>query len=60
MPGQPKRNPRGLAGGATRVHRGGSWKSRFSNLRASARSANAAKFASNDVGFRIVAEIPGG
>ncbi len=55
-PGIPRRNPRGLAAGATRVYRGGSWKSRFSNLRTTARGSNAAIYASNDVGFRVVCE----
>ena len=40
----------------TRVYRGGSWKSRFSNLATTARSSNAPNFAANDVGFRIVCE----
>lgn len=56
LQGTPKRNPRGLAAGATRIYRGGSWKSRFSNLRATARSSNAANYSSNDVGFRILCE----
>jgi formylglycine-generating enzyme required for sulfatase activity len=56
LPGTAKRNPRGIAAGAARLYRGGSWKSRFSNLRASARSSNAPNFASNDVGFRILCE----
>ena len=56
LPGSPKRNPRGLVAGSQRVYRGGSWKSRFSNLRATARSANAANFSCNDVGFRIACE----
>lgn len=55
-PGTPRRNPRGLASGPTRVYRGGSWKSRFSNLRTTARGSNAVIYASNDVGFRIVCE----
>ncbi|HEX8078374.1 MAG TPA: formylglycine-generating enzyme family protein [Chthoniobacterales bacterium] len=56
-PGPPKRNPRAFAASTQpRVYRGGSWKSRFSNLRATARSSNAANYASNDVGFRIVCE----
>jgi formylglycine-generating enzyme len=59
LPGTPKRNPRGLASGPARVYRGGSWKSRFSNLRASARSSNAPNFAANDVGFRVVCECAG-
>ena len=60
LPGAPKRNPRGVASGSTRVYRGGSWKSRFTNLRASARSSVAATYASNDVGFRVACEIAGG
>lgn len=56
LQGTPKRNPRGLVAGPTRLYRGGSWKSRFTNLRATARSSNAANFASNDVGFRIICE----
>ncbi|MBA2744004.1 MAG: formylglycine-generating enzyme family protein [Chthoniobacterales bacterium] len=60
LPGVPKRNPRGVAAGSARIYRGGSWKSRFTNLRATARSSNAANFASNDVGFRIVCECGGG
>jgi formylglycine-generating enzyme required for sulfatase activity len=60
LQGTPKRNPRGLVAGTARLYRGGSWKSRFTNLRATARSSNAANFASNDVGFRIVCECAGG
>ena len=56
LAGSPKRNPRGLGSGPTRLYRGGSWKSRFTNLRASARGSNAPKYASNDVGFRVVCE----
>jgi formylglycine-generating enzyme required for sulfatase activity len=58
LPGPEKRNQRSTATGTTRVYRGGSWKSRFTNLRTTARSSNAANFASNDVGFRIVCECP--
>ncbi len=58
-PGTPRRNPRGLVTGPTRVYRGGSWKSRFSNLRTTARGSNVAIYASNDVGFRIVCECGG-
>jgi formylglycine-generating enzyme required for sulfatase activity len=54
--GSPTRNPRGAAAGAKRVYRGGSWKSRFSTLRATARNSNAANYSCNDVGFRIVCE----
>jgi formylglycine-generating enzyme required for sulfatase activity len=56
LPGTPKRNPRGSAAGGKRVYRGGSWKSRFTNLRATARSSNAANYSCNDVGFRVVCE----
>jgi formylglycine-generating enzyme required for sulfatase activity len=54
LAGSPKRNPRGPVNGPRRVYRGGSWKSRFTNLRATARSSNAANYSCNDVGFRIV------
>jgi formylglycine-generating enzyme required for sulfatase activity len=56
LAGSPKRNPRGPANGARRVYRGGSWKSRFTNLRATARSSNAANYSCNDVGFRVVCQ----
>lgn len=56
LPGALKRNPR-VPSGSTRVYRGGSWKSRFSSLRATVRGSNASNYASNDVGFRIVCEI---
>ena len=52
----PKINPRGPTSGTKRVHRGGSWKSRFSSLRTTARGSNAAAFSCNDLGFRIVCE----
>lgn len=56
LPGSPTQNPRGGSSGAKRVYRGGSWKSRFSNLRATARGSNAPNYSCNDVGFRIVCE----
>ena len=56
LSGSPTRNPRGASSGSKRLYRGGSWKSRFSNLRATARSSNAANYSCNDVGFRIVCE----
>lgn len=56
LAGTPKRNPRGLVSGTRRLCRGGSWKSRFSNLRATARSSNAENYSCNDVGFRIACE----
>jgi sulfatase modifying factor 1 len=54
--GSPKQNPRGPASGMKRMYRGGSWKSRFTNLRASARASNAPNYSCNDLGFRIVCE----
>ena len=52
----PKINPRGPTAGAKRVHRGGSWKSRFSSLRTTVRGSNVPSFSCNDLGFRIVCE----
>jgi formylglycine-generating enzyme required for sulfatase activity len=60
LAGSPKQNPRGPASGMKRTYRGGSWKSRFSNLRATARSSNAPNYSCNDIGFRIVCEIERG
>jgi formylglycine-generating enzyme required for sulfatase activity len=54
--GVPRANPKGPTTGSKRVHRGGSWKSRFSNLRATARGANVPNFSCNDLGFRIACE----
>ncbi|HZR78986.1 MAG TPA: formylglycine-generating enzyme family protein [Chthoniobacterales bacterium] len=51
-----KTNPRGANSGTKRIHRGGSWKSRFSSLRTTARSSNVPGFLCNDLGFRIVCE----
>jgi formylglycine-generating enzyme required for sulfatase activity len=51
-----KLNPRGPTSGAKRVYRGGSWKSRFSSLRTTARGSNTPSFLCNDLGFRIVCE----
>ncbi|HWY50136.1 MAG TPA: SUMF1/EgtB/PvdO family nonheme iron enzyme [Chthoniobacterales bacterium] len=51
-----KVNPRGSTAGTKRVHRGGSWKSRFSSLRTTVRSSNVPGFSCNDLGFRIVCE----
>ena len=53
---KPRANPRGPAIGSKRVYRGGSWKSRASSLRASARNFNMPAYSTNDVGFRIVCE----
>lgn len=49
-------NPRGPKNSAQRVYRGGSWKSRMTSLRTSARAFNSPDYSSNDVGFRIVCE----
>jgi formylglycine-generating enzyme required for sulfatase activity len=54
--GGERANPRGPQHGAQRVYRGGSWKSRFASLKATARGYNQPTYASNDVGFRIVSE----
>ncbi len=54
--GGERTNPRGPAHGSQRVYRGGSWKSRFGNLKTTARGYNQPAYASNDVGFRIVCE----
>ncbi len=49
-------NPRGPENGRQRVYRGGSWKSRMSSLRTTARAFNEPAYLANDVGFRIVCE----
>jgi formylglycine-generating enzyme required for sulfatase activity len=49
-------NPRGPKISSQRVYRGGSWKSRATSLRATARAFNSPDYSSNDVGFRIVCE----
>ncbi len=49
-------NPRSVTINSKRMYRGGSWKSRVSNLRTTARNFNLPDFSSNDVGFRIVCE----
>jgi len=54
--GTPKVNPRGPTAGAKRIYRGGSWKSRFNSLRATARGSNLPSFSCNDLGFRIACE----
>jgi formylglycine-generating enzyme required for sulfatase activity len=54
--GGAKTNPTGPTTGVRRVHRGGSWKSRFSSLRTTARSSNVPTFSCNDLGFRVVCE----
>jgi formylglycine-generating enzyme required for sulfatase activity len=56
LAGFPRQNPRGPVSGSKRIYRGGSWKTRFTNLRATARASNAPNFSCNDLGFRIVCE----
>src|SRR5262249_56011934 len=52
----PKTDPRGPTSGTKRVYRGGSWKSRFSSLRTTARGSNVPAFSCNDLGFCVVCE----
>ena len=54
--GKDRVNPRGPANGTKRIYRGGSWKSRSSNLRTTARNHNLPDYSSNDVGFRVLCE----
>jgi formylglycine-generating enzyme required for sulfatase activity len=54
--GKEIRDPRPGKHGRQRVYRGGSWKSRMSSLRATARAFNEPTYLANDVGFRIVCE----
>ena len=54
--GRERHNPRSATTNAKRIYRGGSWKSRAVNLRATARNFNLPDYSSNDVGFRIVCE----
>jgi formylglycine-generating enzyme required for sulfatase activity len=49
-------NPRAAQKIQQRVYRGGSWKSRMSSLRATARAFNEPAYLGNDVSFRIVCE----
>ena len=55
--GKERTNPRGPIDSPKRIYRGGSWKSRATSLRVSARSFNAPAFSSNDVGFRVLCEL---
>jgi formylglycine-generating enzyme required for sulfatase activity len=50
-------NRRGPTNGTQRIYRGGSWRSKASSLRASARHFNMPNYASSDVGFRLVCEV---
>ena len=55
-PGRERTNPCGPLGGPKQIYRGGSWKSRASSLRTSARAINSPAYSANDVGFRVLCE----
>ncbi len=50
-------NWRGPSHGAQRIYRGGSWRSKASSLRASARHFNNPACSANDIGFRPICEV---
>jgi len=52
--GKEVRDPRPSKQGRQRVYRGGSWKSRMSSLRVTARAFNDPAYLANDVGFRVI------
>ena len=54
--GKDRTNPRGNTNTPKRNYRGGSWKSRATSLRATARAFNLPDYLSNDVGFRVICE----
>jgi len=54
--GKERTNPRSNATMGRRIYRGGSWKSKASSLRTTARNFNVPEYCANDVGFRIVCE----
>jgi formylglycine-generating enzyme required for sulfatase activity len=54
--GKERTNPRSSSTVGRRIYRGGSWKSRASSLRTTARNFNLPEYCANDVGFRIVCE----
>jgi formylglycine-generating enzyme required for sulfatase activity len=54
--GKERTNPRSALTVGRRVYRGGSWKSRASSLRTTARNFNVPEYSANDVGFRILCE----
>ena len=54
--GKERTNPHSTLNVGRRVYRGGSWKSRASNLRTTARNFNVPEYSANDIGFRIVCE----
>ena len=54
--GKERTNPRTNLTVGRRIYRGGSWKSRASSLRTTARNFNVPEYCANDVGFRIACE----
>ena len=54
--GRELANPRTSERVRQKVYRGGSWKSRMSSLRATARAYNEPGYLGNDIGFRVVCE----
>ena len=54
--GKERTNPHSNLTVGRRIYRGGSWKSRASSLRTTARNFNVPEYSANDVGFRIVCE----
>ena len=54
--GKERTNPRSALTVGRRIYRGGSWKSRASSLRTTARNFNIPEYSANDVGFRIACE----
>ena len=54
--GKERTNPRSALTVGRRIYRGGSWKSRASSLRTTARNFNVPEYSANDVGFRIICE----
>lgn len=54
--GKETANPRSSRSSNQRIYRGGSWKSRITSLRTTARSFNQPDYSSNDVGFRVICE----
>lgn len=55
-PGHRRSNPRGPVGGSRQIYRGGSWKSRVTSLRTTARGINSPAYSASDVGFRLACE----
>jgi len=54
--GGDQRNPKGPNGGTRRVYRGGSWRTRLTSCRTTARAFNTPDYQFNDLGFRIACD----